>query len=104
RRRPGLFHRERCRMIRNWCKGLARNYRSLSQRGRTSRRWRYAALAVEALEERTVPTAQPVDLIDPSLFGVSGLKDSSHASLSADGQLLVFQSNSDNLVPNDTNC
>ena len=46
-------------------------------------------------------TVQPLTLADPSLYGVSGLGDSSTPSISADGQLIAFASSADNLVPND---
>jgi Tol biopolymer transport system component len=58
---------------------------------------------LEILESRTLPAIQPVSLADPSLWGATGLGASSHPSISADGQLIAFQSDADNLVPNDTN-
>ena len=67
-------------------------------RGGLARRRR---LAIEVLEARTLLSAQPVDLADPSLYGLSGLKASSAPSISADGQLVAFASSADNLVPND---
>jgi RHS repeat-associated protein len=60
-------------------------------------------LRLEPLEERRLLSVQPVDLVDPSLQGISGIKDSSAPSISADGQLIAFASNADNLVPNDAN-
>ncbi len=44
-------------------------------------------------------TVQPLTLAAPSLYGVSGLGASSLPSISADGQLIAFASNADNLVP-----
>jgi hypothetical protein len=60
-------------------------------------------LELEWLEDRTLLTIQPVTLADPGLWGNSGVKDSSHPSISADGQLIAFVSSADNLVPNDNN-
>lgn len=84
-------------MIRNWWNGLAKKrFSSLNHLNR-------AVLSVETLEERSLLTVQPISLADPSLYGSGGVRDSSAPSLSADGQFVVFQSNADNLVPNDTN-
>src|SRR5262245_14989340 len=69
---------------------------------KTNRRNRLR-LAVENLEERLAPAVTPIDLADPSLYGISGVKDSGRVSISADGQLVAFLSNSDDLVPNDYN-
>jgi Tol biopolymer transport system component len=55
------------------------------------------------LEARMLMSVQPLTLADPSLWGVTGLHDSSHPSISGDGQLIAFQSVADNLVANDTN-
>jgi Tol biopolymer transport system component len=64
----------------------------------------------EALESRQLLTVAPLTLADPSYAGVSAFGDSSFdagtaskPTMSADGQLMVFQSTADNLVPNDTN-
>ncbi|MDB5385913.1 MAG: hypothetical protein JWM11_1559 [Planctomycetaceae bacterium] len=85
-------------MSRNWWRNLLLN-RFSSQSRRPARSM---LLASEQLETRIVMTVQPVSVADPSLFGDSGLKDSSAPSISADGQLIAFQSKADNLVPNDT--
>lgn len=61
------------------------------------------ALRLERLEDRTLLTVQPLTLADPSLWGITGLKASSTPSISTDGQLIAFQSDADNLVPNDSN-
>jgi RHS repeat-associated protein len=58
-------------------------------------------LALEALEARTLLSTAPIDLADPSVYGLSGMLASSAPSISADGQLVAFASNADNLVPND---
>lgn len=60
-------------------------------------------LALENLEERLAPAVTPIDLADPSLYGISGVRDSGRVSISADGQLVAFLSNSDDLVSNDYN-
>jgi RHS repeat-associated protein len=70
-----------------------------SSSARARRGWR--ARSLEPLEPRALLAARPVDLIDPSLAGLSGLKASSVPSISADGQLVAFASDADNLVPND---
>ena len=58
-------------------------------------------LTLEALEHRVLLTVQPIDLAGPSLYGASGTLASSSPSISADGQLVSFWSNAENLVPND---
>jgi len=73
--------------------------RRASQHRRSAYR---SPLALERLEDRTLLSPLPLTLADPSLNGITGLKDSSHPSISADGRFIAFQSNSDNLVPNDT--
>jgi hypothetical protein len=45
----------------------------------------------------------PHTLADASFAGISAFGESSTPSMSADGQLIAFQSIADNLVPNDTN-
>lgn len=60
-------------------------------------------LSVTNLEERLAPAAQVLSLADPNLYGLSGMKASVSPSISADGQLVAFASDADNLVPNDTN-
>ncbi len=62
---------------------------------------RRCRLVLEALERRELLTAQPIDLVDPSLTGLTGMLASSAPSISADGQLVAFASSADNLVPND---
>jgi hypothetical protein len=61
------------------------------------------ALVLEWLEPRALLALEPLSLADAGLFGLSGYKDSGRASISADGQLVAFISDADNLVPNDTN-
>jgi hypothetical protein len=56
------------------------------------------SLRLEQLEDRVLLTNQPLTLADPSLNGISGLSDSLHPSMSADGQLIAFASRTDNLV------
>jgi hypothetical protein len=73
----------------------------LTRKARPARR--RPPLSLEVLENRTLLTVQPLTLADPTLWGATGLKDSTRPSLSADGQLVAFASNADNLVPNDTN-
>src|SRR5687767_5772933 len=61
---------------------------------------------LERLEDRLAPTVQPLTLADPRFWGDSGAGRSLmrlSASLSADGQRLVFESDAPNLVANDTN-
>jgi Tol biopolymer transport system component len=60
-------------------------------------------LSLEALEDRVLLTAVPLSLADPTLYGVTGLGASTQPSISADGQLIAFESRADNLVPNDSN-
>ena len=60
-----------------------------SRRGKSrqpSRRRR--APRLEWLEDRLAPTIEPLTIADPSVWGVTGLKDSSHPSMSADGELI----------------
>src|SRR5438477_1968387 len=73
----------------------------LTRKAPTIRRRR--PLCLEQLEDRTLMTVQPLTLVDPSQWGTTGLKDSTQPSISADGQLVVFGSEADDLVPNDTN-
>jgi RHS repeat-associated protein len=61
-----------------------------------------ANLLVEPLEPRLAPTVQPVGLADPALYGTTGTLGAIAPAVSADGQLVAFVSNSDDLVPNDT--
>jgi RHS repeat-associated protein len=89
-------------MFRSWWRGLIRRWTpSPRVRGRSAWR-RRLPLTLELLETRTLLSAAPLTLADPSLYGVSGLGASSHPSISADGQLVAFTSTADNLVPNDT--
>lgn len=44
---------------------------------------------------------ETLTLADPNMWGASGQRDSLNPSISADGQLVVFASHADNLVPND---
>ena len=60
-------------------------------------------LVVEYLEDRTLMTVLPLTLADPSFFGNSAFGASSDPSMSADGQLVVFETSAPNLVPNDVN-
>jgi len=52
---------------------------------------RRAVLRLEPLEDRCLLTTLPLSLADPSLNGVTGLKDSARPSLSADGQLVACE-------------
>ena len=65
------------------------------------------AAAVESLEVRELLTLDPITLVDASVFGQTGdgnsLLTQQAASISADGQLIVFQSDANDLAPNDTN-
>ncbi len=72
-------------------------------RANRRRNWSSSWSRVELLEDRIVPAVQTFDLADISLYGASGSKDSSAPSISADGQLVAFLSDADNLVPNDSN-
>ena len=83
----------------------ARPYTVPSLRRRALTR-RTARLEVLRLEDRLAPTVQPLTLTDPQFWGDAGAGRSSmrlSASLSADGQRMVFESSAPNLVPNDTN-
>lgn len=73
------------------------------KRQRKHRPARSTRLLLEKLEERLALTVQPLTLADPSVWGLSGLEASTAPSISADGQLIAFQSDADDLVPNDTN-
>src|SRR5262249_36389245 len=66
-------------------------------------RRRRLPVSLERLEDRILLTAPPLALADPSLYGIGGLKASFAPSISADGQLIAFASDADNLVPNDAN-
>ncbi len=57
----------------------------------------------EALESRMLLAVLPLTYADQGLSGISAFGSSSTPSMSADGQLVVFQSDADNIVPNDTN-
>src|SRR5581483_6136591 len=70
------------------------------RRARTSRR---RPLYLERLEERCVPTAQPVSLADPGFYGDSGNGQSGTAVVSADRRYVAFASAAGNLVANDSN-
>lgn len=61
------------------------------------------ATVPESLETRTLLTVDVLTLADPGLWGDSPQGTSSHPSMSSDGQLVVFSSTADDLVPNDTN-
>ncbi|MCA9200053.1 MAG: PD40 domain-containing protein, partial [Planctomycetales bacterium] len=58
---------------------------------------------LERLEERELLTVAPITLAHPSFYGTSSNGISSDLSMSADGQLVVFESTADDLVPNDFN-
>ena len=70
---------------------------------RRSRRRPPKPLLLQPLEERRLLTIAPLTLADPSMYGASATLASSHPSISADGQLIAFESDADDLVPNDTN-
>jgi RHS repeat-associated protein len=78
-------------------------FRRLRSTARSFRRRNRLPLHLEVLEERTLLSVEPLTLADPSFWGNSGLGVSSAPSISADGQLVVFQSDAPNLVPGDTN-
>ncbi len=67
--------------------------------------------SVESLEARTLLTVDPITLADPSVWGDSGFGADTYSnpwasdspSISADGQIIVFESQANNLVPNDFN-
>lgn len=83
--------------LRPW---LRRQNRSKPQQGG----WRpRLPLRLEQLEDRTLLSADPLSLTDPSLWGDTGRFASSKPAISSDGQIVVFQSRADNLVANDTN-
>src|SRR5437870_10984019 len=69
---------------------------------RKSKKWRNW-LFLEPLEERVLLSVAPLTLADPTLWGASGQGLSKAPSMSADGQLVVFESTADNITPNDTN-
>src|SRR5450755_2183746 len=75
---------------------------SLSRKPGRKQRRQKSLRQLERLEDRVVPTAQPLTLANPSQFGLSGQSASASPSISADGQLVAFSSTADNLVPNDT--
>lgn len=81
-------------------------FRPSSSRRRERERFRPG---LETLEDRVLLTVEPLTLTDPAYFGDTGyfgtsLKwAASRPSISADGQLVVFQSEANNLVPNDFN-
>jgi RHS repeat-associated protein len=64
---------------------------------------RHRRAVFEWLEARQLLSVMPLTLADTSFAGASAFGESSTPSMSADGQLVVFQSKADNLVPNDTN-
>jgi RHS repeat-associated protein len=68
---------------------------------------RSLAVSVEWLEVRELLTVDPITLADSSLFGQTGDGTSrlhqDGANISADGQLVVFESDANDLVPNDSN-
>jgi hypothetical protein len=70
------------------------------------RAWARRLLRLERLEDRLAPAVVPLTLADPRFWGDSGAGRSQmrlSASLSADGQRVVFESDAPNLVANDTN-
>jgi Tol biopolymer transport system component len=79
----------------------SRRANRLDKRRRTGRLGR--PILFESLESRQLLTVAPLTLADPSLAGISAFGDSSTPTMSADGQLIAFQSTADNLVPNDAN-
>ena len=76
--------------------------RSPESSRRPLRRWTFHP-RLETLEDRTLPALSPLTLAEASLWGMSGTSSSSYPSLSADGQLVVFESDAPNLVANDFN-
>ena len=77
-----------------------------SPRPRSSRRHgpasRSCRLTVEALEARQLLSLQAVSLADSALFGASSDGSSDSPSISADGQIIAFESTADNLVESPT--
>src|SRR5262245_2493499 len=69
-------------------------------RSRTARR---LPLRLELLEDRATPAVQPVSLANPPILADSLMGRSQRPSLSGDGQLVAFVSDSSNLVENDFN-
>src|SRR5437899_980453 len=70
------------------------------------RAWARRLLRLERLEDRLAPAVVPLTLADPRFWGDSGAGRSQmrlSASLSADGQRVVFESDAPTLVANDTN-
>ena len=57
----------------------------------------------EILEQRMLLAAEPLTQVDAAFFGSAAFGESKTPSISLDGQLIVFQSNAENLVPNDVN-
>jgi len=66
---------------------------------------------LEPLERRVLLAVEPLTLTDPMFWGDSGFSDppgggfpfSANPRMSADGQVIVFESAADNLVPNELN-
>ncbi len=74
------------------------------QSHKRKRQSRKVTLALEVLEDRVMPSVAPLTLADPSVWGDTGYYGvSGKPSMSADGQLIVFESEANNLVPNDFN-
>src|SRR5262249_51498184 len=90
-------------MSRNWWRGLAQRWSSSLRSPRRSTLRRLLPLSLEQLEDRTMLTVQPLTLADSSFFSGSASGPSSNPSMSADGQLVVFESVAPNLVANDLN-
>ena len=68
------------------------------------RRWATVGLRIEQLEDRLAPAiVQPLSESDPRFWADTGNRLSQKPYLSADGQRVFFESDADNLVPNDFN-
>ncbi len=84
----------------NWFKRSGQTGRH--RKSRTSIRER-ASMGFELLEARQMLAVTPLTLADSSFAGLSAFGDSSTPTMSADGQLICFQSAAENLVLNDNN-
>ncbi len=97
-------------LLHSWLQRLnaAARTPTYSLNGRSHRRSRtQQAARVESLEPRELLSVEPISLADAGLFGRTGDGTSQlrmeAQSISADGQLVVFQSDANDLAPNDTN-
>ncbi|HMP60401.1 MAG TPA: carboxypeptidase regulatory-like domain-containing protein, partial [Gemmatales bacterium] len=61
-------------------------------------RYRFRPM-IEALEDRTLPSIVPISISDPRVHGASANNHSGSATISADGQVVVFASLANNVLP-----